>query len=155
MKNKIIVFILFIAMLTACNNTTTNEENNNNNNNQREETKEYSNLKQIDYKQFTQRVLYKDTFVLVGTQTSCSHCHSYKPVLNSVLSKYDIIGYELDFQKLDDETFDVALDALEIETTPQTLFFIDGVEQKKYRLDGEATAKEIEDILIKLKYVGE
>ena len=155
MKKKLIIFILFIAMLTACGTTTSNEESSNTNTNQNEITKEYSNLKIVDYKQVTQRILYRDTFVLIGTQTSCSHCARYKPVLNRVLAKYDIVGLELDFERLDDDTFDTALDALNIETTPQTLFFVDGVEQTKYRLDGEVSEKEIEEALKALGFVGD
>ena len=158
---KLLILLLLLLPLCSCGKKDTKDESTatyssseETNQNQSGVIKEgsYSNLKIIDYNQTKTKLLYKDTFILVVTQTSCIHCHDYKPVLNKVLESKDILGYELDVQVLSQEDKEAALKKLDVDTTPQTLFFVNGVEKKEYRLKGEATSKEIEDVIKKLKY---
>ena len=156
---KLLILLLLLLPLCSCGkkdneSTATYSSSEETNQNQSGVIKEgsYSNLKIIDYNQTKTKLLYKDTFILVVTQTSCIHCHDYKPVLNKVLESKDILGYELDVQVLSQEDKEAALKKLDVDTTPQTLFFVNGVEKKEYRLKGEATSKEIEDVIKKLKY---
>ena len=155
---KLLILLLLLLPLCSCGKKDTKDESTNQS--YTEETTQsgvikegsYSNLKIIDYNQTKTKLLYKDTFILVVTQTSCIHCHDYKPVLNKVLESKDILGYELDVQVLSQEDKEAALKKLDVDTTPQTLFFVNGVEKKEYRLKGKATSKEIEDVIKKLKY---
>ncbi len=156
---KLIILLLLLLPLCGCGkkdneSTATYSSSEETNQNQSGVIKEdsFSNLKKLDYNQVKTKKLYKDTFILVVTQTSCIHCHDFKPVLNSVLESKDILGYELDVQVLSEKDKKAALEELNVDTTPQTLFFVNGVEKKEYRLRGEATSKEIEDVIKKLKY---
>ena len=44
----------------------------------------------------------KGDYILILTGTTCPHCHQYKPVLNQVLSQYNITAYEIDMWQLNE-----------------------------------------------------
>ena len=71
----------------------------------------------------------KDTFILVITQTNCSHCKEYKPNLKKVLADYDIYAYEIEQDTLTSEERKKLDKIIEISGTPTTVFIINGVEQ--------------------------
>lgn len=98
----------------------------------------------------------KDSFILVVTQTKCSHCAQYKPVLKEVLTKYNIYAYEIDESKIATEDLGKFKDIANITGTPTTLFFTDGVEKTTAnRLVGAVTYRKIEQRLKALKYIEE
>ncbi len=116
---------------------------------------DYKYLKEISLDEYNKKIKNKESFILVVTQTSCIHCVKYKPILNDTLKQYNITGYEIDLQKMDEDERDTAISTLGVNSTPNTLFFIDGKEQKEYRLGGEKTKEDIEKALIALEFIEE
>ena len=57
-------------------------------------------LVELSYNELEKKLNNKDTFILVITQTKCSHCAQYKPVLKEVLYEYNLKAYEIDQEKL-------------------------------------------------------
>lgn len=102
------------------------------------------------------KVADKDTFVLVVTQSKCSHCASYKPKIKKVLTKHDIIGYEIVLDELDASEKGLLRDIANTEGngTPTTVFIIDGEEQRtSTRLIGDQEESNIENRLRQLKFI--
>jgi thioredoxin-related protein len=96
----------------------------------------------------------KDTFILVITQTDCSHCKQYLPELRRTLKKYDIVAYELDVQKLDSDEKTTLAKYVNFSGTPTTLFYTDGEEKTTLnRLVGYAAESKIVERLKSLGYI--
>ena len=51
-----------------------------------------NNLIKLDYKDIVNKIDNKESFVLCVSRTTCSHCQSYKPKLQKVANKYNIIS---------------------------------------------------------------
>ena len=84
----------------------------------------------------------KDTFILVITQTKCSHCAQYKPVLKEVLYEYNLKAYEIDQEKLSKKELGKLKNVANISGTPTTVFIVDGEEiNTSSRLKGAVTNK--------------
>ena len=119
----------------------------------------FSNTKAFKYGLFElkcdeviEKINNKESFVLVVSQTTCTHCISYKPVLESVAKKYKIKAYYVDvnlFSKEEDNEFKKYVSYSD---TPSTLFIKDGEESTRAnRIVGEANE---EKIVSKLKQNG-
>ena len=86
----------------------------------------------------------KDDFVLVISQTTCTHCISYKPVLRNVSKKYKIKTYYIDVDLLNDKETEKLKKCVSYSDTPSTLFIKDGMESTRAnRIVGEATEDKI------------
>lgn len=82
----------------------------------------------------------KETFILVVTQTTCGHCISYKPTLESVLEETSQIAYEIDIQPLSQEVRQRVYKIAKVSGTPTTVFIFNGVEQDtSLRLSGSVS----------------
>lgn len=86
-------------------------------------------LIKLSFDDLNDKINNKDTFILVITQTKCSHCKEYKPNLKKVLADYDIYAYEIEQDTLTSEERKKLDNIIEISGTPTTVFIIDGVEQ--------------------------
>lgn len=109
-------------------------------------------LIELSYKELEEKIKNKDSFMLIYTQSNCSHCHQFKPVLKKTLAKQDLYGYEIVLDKL--ETSDRAKlnDIANVSNTPTIVFIKDGQEiNSSSRLVG---ARSEEEIINKLKYLG-
>lgn len=94
----------------------------------------------------------KESFVLVISQTTCTHCISYKPVLESVAKKYKIKTYYVDVNLFSEEKDNEFKKYVSYSDTPSTLFIKDGEETTRAnRIVGEANE---EKIVSKLKQNG-
>ena len=94
----------------------------------------------------------KESFVLVVSQTTCTHCISYKPVLESVAKKYKIKAYYVDVNLFSEEEDNEFKKYVSYSDTPSTLFIKDGEESTRAnRIVGEANE---EKIVSKLKQNG-
>ena len=76
----------------------------------------------------------KRSFVVVISQTYCSHCIAYKPIYNEVLKEHNAKGYDLDIVDLELEEREDILEEYDIEGTPTTIIFIDGILQKERKV---------------------
>ena len=124
--------------------TSSNDKKDNEDNKDNEETpttpeepieqQTYSNIEQLTYKSFKDMIKDKRSFVVVISQTYCSHCIAYKPIYNEVLKEHNAKGYDLDIVDLKLEEREEVLEEYDIEGTPTTLIFIDGILQKERKV---------------------
>ena len=109
-------------------------------------------LIKINFSELEKKVNNKETFFFVITQTQCSHCAEYKPVLKEVLYEYDITAYELDEATLTKEEIGKLKDIANISGTPTTIFIENGTEKSTTsRIKGAAKKQ---DIISRLKAMG-
>lgn len=112
----------------------------------------YNNIEQLTYDSFQNMIKDKRSFVVVISQTYCSHCIAYKPIYNEVLKQHNSKGYDLDILNLDKEKRQEILDTLDVPGTPTTLIFIDGVLQRD-RIEGITTEEELEKFFAKYGFI--
>ena len=48
----------------------------------------------------------KDSFVLLLSQTTCSHCMDFKPKLERVAKNYKLVVYYMETNLLDEDVYD-------------------------------------------------
>ena len=101
-------------------------------------------LFELKYDDVMEKFNNKEDFVLVISQTQCTHCISYKPVLRSVSKKYKIKTYYIDVDLLSDKETEELKKYVSYSDTPSTLFIKDGTESTRAnRIVGEATEEKI------------
>ena len=57
-------------------------------------------LIELSYQELEEKIKNKDSFILIYTQTTCAHCHEFKPILKKTLAKQNYYGYEIVLDKL-------------------------------------------------------
>ena len=118
----------------------------------KQEELENSYLIELTYDELAEKIENKDSFMLVFTQTQCSHCIEYKPTLKRILAKHDFYAYEIVLDKLSKSEKAKLNDIANVSSTPTTVFIIDGEEvNSTSRLIGSQTE---EKLMKKLKYYG-
>lgn len=110
------------------------------------ETTDYQNIEQLTYESFNKMVKDKRSFVILISQTYCSHCIEYKPIYNAAFENRTAKGYELDIVNLTQSQRTEILNNLDTKYTPTTLIFIDGKLQPD-RLEGIKTKEELTNFL--------
>lgn len=147
MKKKLLIFLAFaisigaiIAIIYAA--ITLNKQ----------EKIEDSYLIELTYKELEEKINKKESFVLVFTQTQCSHCHEYKPILKRTLAKKKFYAYEVVLDNLSKQEKAKLNDIANVSGTPTTVFIIDGEEvNSSSRLVG---IQQEDKIVNRLKYYG-
>jgi predicted bacteriocin transport accessory protein len=86
-------------------------------------------LTELTYETLKEKIDNKDSFVLVVTQTGCSHCEDYHPTLVRVTNKYKINIYTINRKELSDEGRSYLKEVCSISGTPTTVFIHDGEEK--------------------------
>lgn len=121
-----------------------------------------SHVVELNIDTLKEKVENKDNFILVITQTGCSHCEAFLPVVNKVGEKYDITFYQLNRAKMDGDGIKYLKEVVNINTTapgfgtPTTFFIYDGVEKTIVnRLVGEKTESKLIERLISEGYINE
>jgi thioredoxin-related protein len=113
---------------------------------------ESSYLIELSYKELEEKIKNKESFMLIYTQTTCSHCHEFKPVLKRALAKQQYYGYEIVLDKLSKEDRGKINDIANVSATPTIVFIKEGQEiNSSSRLVG---IRSEEEVLNKLKYLG-
>ncbi|MEG0994457.1 MAG: thioredoxin family protein [Bacilli bacterium] len=114
--------------------------------------KEYSNLKEINYKELAVLIDKKETFILEVVKTGCSACETYTPTFNEVLRDNKIKGYLINLAKVSEKD-KLELDKItKVSATPTTVFIIKGEEESTlHRLVGNVNK---DKIITKLKSLG-
>ena len=141
-NNKILTFLIItliaiIAILTI--NTITKNK--------------VGELKEINYKEITKKLDNKEDFILIVSQTTCSHCASYKPKVAQIVEEYGINAYYIDYDKLSNtEEF---LEKLNLNgATPMTLFYENGKEKSVLnRIEGDISSKFIKEKFKKMGFI--
>ena len=116
----VIISLMFVILLTGCKNN--------------------SNIKEITLKEFKTKIENKETFVLYVGNKNCSHCVSYRPILEKVLKDYDITIFHLDNSKLSEDEYKEFKTYINISGTPTVAFITDGEEETTLnRIVGETS----------------
>ena len=132
MKNKnnifyiiIIIFIILIAFLLI--NTINNPNK--------------GNLISLTYNQVQEKVKNKESFILVVSQSTCTHCASYKPKLEQIAADYKIDIYYIDYNLETKENQTKFLEKFNLDgSTPITIFIKEGKQTNLFdRLEGDVS----------------
>lgn len=100
----------------------------------------------IEYKEIINKIENKEDLVLLISQTTCSHCESYKPKLKDVAKKYKVKVYYIDIDLLDDDEYDELDSYLSMGNsgTPLTIFLKNGDESTvANRIKGDTSKEKI------------
>jgi len=110
-------------------------------------------LKKITYKEIIKKQENKDDFILIVSQSTCSHCATYKPKVKKIAKEYNITVYYLDIDKESNQ--EKVLNELNLSgATPMTLFFIKGKETSVLnRIEGDLSTKTIENQFKKMGFI--
>jgi predicted bacteriocin transport accessory protein len=101
-------------------------------------------LKEIKYSEVMEKVENKESFILLLSQTTCTHCMDFKPKLKKVANKYEITVYYLETDLLSKEENATLKEHFSFRGTPQTLFVVDGEEKTAAtRIDGDVSEEKI------------
>lgn len=107
---------------------------------------------EIKYNEVMKKIENKESFVLLLSQTTCSHCAEYKPKLTIVSKKYKVEVYYLETDLLNEEESAELKKKFSFSGTPTTVFVIDGDEKTAAtRINGDVSE---EKIISKLKSNG-
>lgn len=97
-------------------------------------------IKEISLDEFKEKIANKETFAVYVGNKGCSHCVSYRPVLEKVLEDYDITIYHIDNSKLDNKEYAEFRTYINISGTPTVAFITDGEEETTLnRIVGEVS----------------
>ena len=101
-------------------------------------------LQEIKYSEVVEKVENKENFILLLSQTTCTHCMDFKPKLKKVANKYKITVYYLETDLLSKEENATLKERFSFRGTPQTLFVVDGEEKTAAtRIDGDVSEEKI------------
>lgn len=114
-----------------------------------------SHLVNISVNDLGKKIDNQETFILVLSQTGCSHCEQYLPELDRTLSKYDdLYAYVLNITGLDTENKSNLNHFVNFSGTPTTVFYIEGKETTTLnRFNGYASSSKIIERLKSLGYI--
>ena len=129
---KLIIIVLGVFLLTGCAS---------------------NHVKEINYSELKDMIKNKQSFIVVVTQTGCSHCIEYEPNYKSAMEENDIIGYNLNITKMSKNDYDKFRKEHDFSGTPTTLFFKKGKEVFSSRIVGSASVKEVNREIKRLGYV--
>ncbi len=117
---------------------------------------DFKSIEDIDLTTLKAKIDNKEKFVLVITQTGCSHCMAYLPILEEIGEDYKLTFYDLNMTNLSDEEKVEFNKLVRISGTPTTIFYTDGEEQSTTtRLVGEKTKDKIINRLKSEGYINE
>lgn len=110
-------------------------------------------LKPITFNEIQEKKANKEDFILIVSQSTCSHCASYKPKIKQITKDYGITVYYIDLDLEKDE--DKVINELHLSrSTPMTLFFINGKETSILnRLEGDLGTKTVLNQFKKLGFI--
>ena len=110
-------------------------------------------LKPITFKEIQEKKANKEDFILIVSQSTCSHCASYKPKVKQIAKEHGITVYYIDivFEKNENEV----IKELHITgETPMTLFYLEGKETSILnRLVGDLGTEKIINQFKKLGFI--
>lgn len=100
---------------------------------------------EIKYKEVIDKIENEESFVLLISQTTCTHCMSYKPKLETVANNYKLDIYYIDVDLLTNEEANNLKTYINYDSTPITVFLKEGTETTAAsRINGDASIEKIE-----------
>lgn len=117
-------------------------------------TNDENNLINISVNDLETKVNEKETFILVISQTGCSHCKQYLPELDRTLGEYDMEAYVINVSELSDKENKTLAEYVNFSGTPTTIFMQSGEEKTTLnRIVGYAPKNKIVERLKSLGYI--
>ena len=117
---------------------------------------EYPYIHELTFNELESKLNNQDSFVLIITQTGCSHCEAYLLVVQNVSNKYKVDFYVLNRTNISDEERTKLKNIANISGTPTTLFYTSGEEKSALnRLVGQATEYRLVEKLTSEGYIYE
>lgn len=146
-KNIILGILVVILVILICTITIIIGKKN---------SKAYQSIEEINLTTLQDKINNKDKFVLVVTQTGCSHCIAYLPVLEEIGEEYHLKFYDINITNLSTDEKTDFNKIVRISGTPTTIFYTNGEEQSTTtRLVGEKTKDKIITRLKSEGYINE
>lgn len=135
----IIIFIAIIAILVI-NNILSPKE---------------GQLIKITYEEITQKLDNKENLILVISQSTCSHCATYKPKLTTIAKDYNLDIYYIDYDLETETNHTNFFDKLNFNGgTPTTIFIKNGKETSLMdRLEGDLSSTKVIDKFKKMGFI--
>ena len=100
---------------------------------------------EIEYNDLIEKIENKENLIVLISQTTCGHCASYKPKLESVANDYKINIYYIDVDLLGKEDKNELESYISFDSTPITVFLKNGEETSAAtRINGNASIEKIE-----------
>lgn len=116
--------------------------------------KEESKLINVSVAEVETKINNKETFILVISQTGCSHCEQYLPELDKTLKEVNKEAYLLNITGLSKEDTTTLNKYVNFSGTPTTIFFHEGIEKTTLnRIVGYAAKTKIIERLQALGYI--
>lgn len=82
----------------------------------------------IKYSDLIKKMDNKETFIIYFGSSNCSHCKAFKPVLEKVITDYQVKVYYLNIVDFDEDRLEELTSKTNFpQTTPTILFIKDGV----------------------------
>ena len=99
---------------------------------------------EISFNDIMEKIENKEDVVLLISQTTCSHCISYKPKLKDVANKYKLNIYYIDVDLLNEDEAKELKSKVNYSSTPVTVFLKNGEEKTAAnRINGDASKDKI------------
>lgn len=144
-KRNIIIIIILILTIITCFIILKNTNN------------KAGDLIELNYKEVKEKVNNKESFILLITQTTCSHCVTYKPKVKEIAKDYNLNVYfiSIDLEKETDKK--AFLKEFNFSgATPTTIFIKNGTEDSVLnRLIGDVSKKKIIEKFKKMGFIKE
>jgi len=86
-------------------------------------------LVELKINELQEKIDAKESFILVISQTTCSHCAEYKPRLKQILANNKIVAYYIEKDVLNDDETAQLNNIANISGTPTTVFIVNGEEE--------------------------
>ena len=103
---------------------------------------------EIKYKEVIEKIENDESFILVISQTTCTHCASFKPKMASVARDYKLDVYYIDVDLLSEKENDKFKKYISFDGTPATVFIKNGEETSAAtRINGDASIEKIKNKL--------
>ena len=113
-------------------------------------------VKKITIAELKEKIDNKDSFILVITQDTCSHCKAYLPTLTKIGREHNITFYDVSRTNLNEEDSTYLKNVANVEGTPTTIFIVDGAEKSTLnRIEGNAQEYKVIDKLKATGYINE
>jgi hypothetical protein len=90
------------------------------------ESETYTTYQDLTYDEYKEKIDNKESFVLLLYQTGCSHCESFEPKLNEIISYYNLKIYGLNLAELSDKEYSIVKNKTHVSGTPTTVVIKEG-----------------------------
>ena len=117
--------------------------------------KKTGSLISLTYQQLQEKIDKKDDFILVVSQSTCSHCATYKPKLKIIAQDYNLDIYYIDYDLEKDNIKKEFLDNYDLDgSTPTTMFIKNGKQTNMFdRIEGDVSKEKAIEKFKKLGFI--